>query len=85
MNIEKDKLLHLAFGTAAAVGALAVVTVAQRFGFGPAAALASTIVGLSYELLQKVRKSGEPDPMDAVFTAAPGWLVWAVLALTELA
>jgi uncharacterized membrane protein YjjB (DUF3815 family) len=84
MRIEQDKRLHLAFGLAAALGAVAVLLIGRHVGAGAALAFASTTVGMAYERVQRIRKSGEPSKLDAAFTAAPGFVAWAVLELLAL-
>lgn len=76
--IAKDKLLHLAMG----VGAVAITLVAielARHSLGAALALMTTTFGIFYEAQQWYRKEGQPDPWDALATAAPGFLAWALL------
>ena len=84
MSIPEDKRLHLIFGAVAAAGAFVVLLLGHAFGIGPALAFASTAVGVGYEIVQRVRKSGTPSLADAAFTAAPGWLAWAGLWLSTL-
>lgn len=79
MTIPRDKLMHLAFGAGTVVGTVALLFLARQYGAGPAMAFASTVVGVGYELVQRLRKEGEPSVADALATAAPGWLAWGVL------
>lgn len=83
--IDKDKLFHASAGAVTVIGAFAVIMLYSAFGWGPAFAFASTAVGIGYEVVQKLRNEGHPDPVDAAFTAAPGWLAWALIELTRLA
>lgn len=77
--IPKDKLLHAAAGVATVVGVLIAFAIYAWFGLGPALAYATTAVGVLYEAQQWYRKEGQPDVWDAVTTAAPGWIAWALL------
>jgi hypothetical protein len=79
--MQRDKVLHFAFGLASALAAIAVVEIRDRFGL-PAACLAlAAAVGVGYEVVQKLRGSGEPSVRDALATAAGG----AMLSLALLA
>lgn len=81
MNIPRDKLLHIALGVLSIVCALLALWISQRFGLGPTLAYTTTAVGVLYEVQQAYRKEGQPDPWDALATAAPGWAAWGVLTL----
>jgi hypothetical protein len=77
--MPRDKALHLALGClAAAVGYLALI-VNSMFGLGAMLAYVTTVVGVGYELQQRIRKEGQPEALDALATAAPGWLAWLIL------
>lgn len=80
MKIPRDKIMHLILGNIALAATLLLVLVFEQFGAGPAAALATTLVGVGYELQQKIRGEGEPSWQDAAATALPGWVAWLVLA-----
>lgn len=70
--MRRDLLLHFAFGLAAAVAAIVVVEIRDRFGM-PAACLALAVAaGLGYEVVQRIRGSGDPSGRDALVTAAGG-------------
>jgi flagellar basal body-associated protein FliL len=78
--IPRDKLLHIALGVLACVCALVALFIYTWFGLGPCLAYTTTVTGTLYEVQQWYRKEGQPDPMDAVATAAPGFVAWAILA-----
>lgn len=75
-----DKWLHLALGVLAILAMLTLDEVARRYGDGAATALGTTLLGVAYEALQRLRHEGHPDPLDALATAAPGWVFWAAHA-----
>lgn len=77
--MPKDKLLHIALGLLAIGCALLALVIFQRFGLGPTLAYTTTSVGILYEVQQWYRREGQPDALDAVATAAPGWVAWLVL------
>ena len=77
--IPKDKVLHLALGALSVGCAVGALTVYALFGPGPCLAYTSTTVGVLYEVQQHYRGEGEPDLLDALATAAPGWVAWALL------
>ena len=81
MNIPRDKLLHLALGVLAILCAYVALWVNSLFGLGACLAYTTTAVGVLYEWQQHYRGEGEPDLFDALATAAPGWVVWALLEL----
>jgi hypothetical protein len=83
--VRRDKALHLAFGGVVVLAASLIVAISNAFGPGPAAAAATTMVGVVYELQQLIRREGEPSWPDALTTAAPGWLFWLLLELRALA
>lgn len=76
--IAKDKLQHLVMGAGAVFAALATIWISQH-SLGAACAFLSTLLGVFYEVQQWYRREGQPDLLDAVATAAPGWLAWLVL------
>lgn len=78
--IPRDKLLHIGMG----VGAVAVTLLAiwlARYNVGAACAVVSTVFGAFYEFQQWYRREGAVEVWDAVATAAPGWVAWAVFEL----
>lgn len=79
--IPRDKLLHLALGVIAIMCAGIALLVYEQFGLGPCLAFTTTMVGGGYEVQQQIRKEGEPDVMDAIATAIPGWIAWAIMEL----
>jgi hypothetical protein len=81
--MAKDKLLHVALGVLAIVCALGALFIHAWFGLGACLAYTTTAVGVLYEWQQWYRKEGQPDPLDALATAAPGWLAWLVLEMMK--
>ena len=79
--MPRDKLLHIALGVLAIACALLALVVYERFGLGPTLAYTTTAVGVLYEVQQWYRREGVVDPLDALATAAPGWVAWAVLEI----
>lgn len=77
--IPRDKLLHLALGVLWLCATAVNLLVFTLFGLGPALAYGTTVYAILYELNQWIRKEGEPDLFDALATAAPGFVVWALL------
>lgn len=77
--IPKDKQQHLIGGAVVALGTLAVLWVAQRFGAPVAIGVAGTAVGWGFEWLQGFRGEGQPDPRDALTTSAGAWVVAAAV------
>lgn len=80
--IPRDKLQHLAMGVAAALVTFVAIRIAA-LNIGAALALVTTAFGVFYEVQQWYRREGKPDPLDAVATAAPGWLAWLVLEVMK--
>lgn len=70
--IARDKLLHAAFGAAAALGALGLVWLAKNTAIEIAMLVSAIVVGGAYEAVQKYRGEGEPDVNDFVATALGG-------------
>ena len=83
MNIPRDKLLHIARGVLSIVCALAALMIHAFFGLGPTLAYTTTAVGVLYEVQQWYRREGQPDIYDALATAAPGWVAWALLEVLK--
>lgn len=81
MQIPKDKLLHAAFGAAAALGALGIVWLAKNAAVELAMIAAAAVVGATYEAVQKYRNEGEPSIDDFVATAIGGAAVTLALSL----
>ena len=79
--IPRDKLLHLALGVLWLCATAVNLLVFTLFGLGPALAYGTTVYAILYEVNQWVRKDGQPDPLDALATAAPGWVAWALLEI----
>jgi len=78
--MPKDKLQHIGLGVLAILCALAALWLYRRVGLGATLAFTTTAVGILYEVQQWYRREGQPDWLDALATAAPGWLAWGVLA-----
>ena len=78
--IPKDKILHVAMGVGAVAITLVVIELAQH-NLGAALALMTTAFGVFYEAQQWYRRDGTVAVMDAVATAAPGFVAWAALEL----
>lgn len=78
--IPKDKILHITMGVGAVAITLVVIELA-RHNLGAALALMTTAFGVFYEAQQWYRRDGTVDVMDAVATAAPGFVAWAALEL----
>lgn len=73
----RDKLLHIGAGVMTIMSTTLLFYVAVRFGPFPALAMATTLVGVGIEGYQWIRKEGEVSALDALATAAPGWVLWA--------
>ena len=81
MTIPRDKLLHIGLGVLAILCAYVALWVNSLFGLGACMAYTTTCVGVLYEVQQHYRGEGEPDLLDALATAAPGFVVWALLEI----
>jgi hypothetical protein len=81
--MPRDKLLHIALGVLAVACALGALFIHAWLGLGACLAYTTTAVGVLYEWQQWYRKEGQPDPLDALATAAPGWLAWLVLEMMK--
>jgi len=82
MNIPRDKILHLIMGVLTVAVTYSAVWIGQ-YNLGIALAFVSTMFGAFYEWQQWYRKEGQPDLLDAIATAAPGWLAWLVLEIFQ--
>lgn len=82
-TIPRDKLLHIALGVLWLGITLLNLLVFKTFGLGPALAFGTTSYAILYEVNQWYRKEGQPDPLDALATAAPGFVAWAILELMK--
>lgn len=78
--MAKDKLQHIGLGVLAILCAFGALWLHQHLGLGATLAYTTTVVGVLYELQQWYRREGQPDWLDALATAAPGWIAWGVLA-----
>ena len=79
--IARDKLLHIGLGLIALPCAYVALWVNSLLGLGACLAYTTTVVGILYEVQQWYRQEGQPDPWDAVATAAPGFVAWGLLEL----
>ena len=52
-----------------------------RHSFGAALALMTTAFGVFYEVQQWYRREGAVELLDAIYTAAPGFVAWGLLEL----
>ena len=77
--IPRDKLLHIGLGLLWLCATATNLMVYSFFGLGPALAYGTTVYAILYEVNQWIRKEGQPNPWDALATAAPGWVAWALL------
>ena len=75
--MPKDKVLHLVLGALW----LALIAPAFWLPLGPALAYATTAYAVTYELNQWYRKEGKPEVLDAVCTALPGFVAWAIMEI----
>lgn len=81
--IPRDKLLHIGLGLIALPCAYVALWVNSLLGLGACLAYTTTVVGILYEVNQWIRKEGQPDLLDAVATALPGWVAWAGLEMLK--
>jgi len=81
MRSYPDKLLHVALGVLWLMVAALVCWVQLRFGIGPALAASTTAYACLYEFNQWYRKEGKPEVLDAVCTALPGFVAWAIMEI----
>jgi hypothetical protein len=81
--LPRDKLLHIGLGCVWLFAAMVSYWVLLLWGIGPFLAYHTTTFGLLYEANQAIRKEGQPELLDAVATAAPGWLAWLVLEMMK--
>lgn len=78
--MKRDKVMHAAGGVMVAFAVLPLVWVAAYWGIPWAMLAAAAAVGVAYEVQQRIRGEGQPDPVDALATASggalPALLVW---------
>ena len=79
MRIPRDKILHLGLGLLWLMATAVNMLVFSVFGAGAAMAYGTTVFSALYEVNQWYRKEGQPEFLDFVCTALPGWVAWAVL------
>lgn len=80
-TLPRDKLLHIALGALWLAIAAVVAYIQHAFGVGPALAASTTAYAVMYEVSQWYRREGQPEVLDALATALPGWMAWAVLKM----
>lgn len=87
MNIAPDKLRHLKWGSAFALGIGATLMISRYVSPGVAIIVAGIVMGWAVERYQAVRHEGTPDKADWIATAMPAallgfgvevvrWLFW---------
>jgi len=81
ITMPQDKLLHFALGVIACLAACVGAYIYGAVGLGALLAYTTTMIGVLYEGQQWIRKEGQVEWLDALATAAPGWLVWGLLIL----
>jgi hypothetical protein len=77
-----DKKLHFLFGLATAAFSLISMFIFVRFGAGWSVFFSCASIGIGYEIQQAVRKEGQPEVLDALATALPGFIFligWTLL------
>ena len=79
--MPRDKILHLALGLIALLAAMTAIWLHSIAGMGPTLAYVTTVVGVGYEVQQRIRGEGQVESLDALATAAPGWIAWGVLTV----
>lgn len=77
--MQQDKLLHVALGICGLVAAAFGTLILDYFGLGWFFAFSTTALGIGYEINQYVRKEGNVEALDALATAAPGWIALILL------
>lgn len=70
-----DLYKHMAVGAASVPITLLVLAISRKYGDHAAAVTGAILLGMAYEFLQLVNKSGDSDPKDAAATAIGGILV----------
>lgn len=63
--------------------ALPALVYYEVMGLGACLAYTTSMVGLLYEGQQWAREEGQVEWLDALATAAPGWIAWGVLAIVQ--
>lgn len=84
MKLAPDKLLHLKLGLAVALALILVVCLAVLVTPSAGVAVGAILCAIGYELVQKIRREGEPSPKDALASAAPGCLIALAMFLAGL-
>jgi hypothetical protein len=77
--MPRDKLFHLTLGLLAGAVAYLALIVHSTLGLGAMLAFITTVTGIGYEAQQRIRREGQVEALDALATAAPGWLAWLIL------
>ena len=79
--LAKDKIQHIALGVVWLAVCAIGTWVLRDFGLGAALAYGTTTYAAMYEFNQWYRKDGQPEVLDAICTAAPGFVAWVGLEL----
>lgn len=79
--IAKDKLQHIALGVIWLGVTLVGLWLYSSLGLGIACAWGTTAYAVLYEINQWYRKEGQPDLLDAICTAAPGFVFWIIWSM----
>jgi hypothetical protein len=74
-----DKVMHVILGVISCCASYLGIVIFKAWGLGPLLAYSSTIVGFGYEAQQYIRKEGTVDALDALATAAPGWILGVLI------
>ncbi len=77
--LTRDERLHLIGGTCMALVLAGLLLLVPQIGPGLTLALGSVLGAVCVEVYQHVRREGDADALDAVFSAVPGvlaGLVW---------
>ena len=81
MTLARDKLLHFAFGVLAALAGVGLAMLNTVAGVAWTALAAGILVGCTYELVQIIRKEGDPSWPDVAATVAGSAAVAVLVAL----
>lgn len=77
-KLPADKIEHLKWGSAGAIGMVGLLVLALRVHPSVALAVGGVMLGWGVERYQAVRKEGVPSNADAVATAIPCWVAAAI-------
>ena len=79
--MQRDKTMHAAVGALVALALAALQWIISLWGMPLGMLCAAAGIGVAYELVQKIRGEGTPDPQDALATAVGGAIIaigWAI-------